>query len=152
MLTTVTLDDELLSKAQQLSGISERTLLIRESLKAFVQRERASRLAPWPVPSPGSMPSHAAGANRFDPGRYVDLDRLPAWHQQGADHSPRSRSGRHPSLGDRGAGCGTLENRQTVLSLLGTMPTVVMADHQDMLTLIDTHQPIGRGIDYVDAT
>jgi len=47
--------------------------------------------------------------------------------------------------------CGTLENRQTVLSLLGTMPTVVMADHQDMLTLIDTHQPIGRGIDYVDA-
>ncbi|MCP9771641.1 type II toxin-antitoxin system VapC family toxin [Synechococcus sp. Tobar12-5m-g] len=47
--------------------------------------------------------------------------------------------------------CGTLENRQTVLSLMGTMPTVVMADHQDMLTLIDTHQPIGRGIDYVDA-
>jgi predicted nucleic acid-binding protein len=47
--------------------------------------------------------------------------------------------------------CGTLEHRQTVLSLLGSLPTVVMADHQDVLTLIDIHQLMGRGIGYIDA-
>jgi Arc/MetJ family transcription regulator len=45
MRTTVNLDDELLGQAQQLSGISERTQLIREALKALVQRESARRLA-----------------------------------------------------------------------------------------------------------
>jgi Arc/MetJ family transcription regulator len=45
MRTTLNLDDELLSQAQQLSGISERTQLIREALKALVQRESARRLA-----------------------------------------------------------------------------------------------------------
>jgi hypothetical protein len=33
------------AKPQQLSGISECTLLIREALKALVQRESANRLA-----------------------------------------------------------------------------------------------------------
>lgn len=45
MRTTVNLDDELLAEAQRLSGISERTLLIREALRALVQRESARRLA-----------------------------------------------------------------------------------------------------------
>jgi Arc/MetJ family transcription regulator len=45
MRTTLNLDDELLGQAPQLSGISERSLLIREALKALVQRESASRLA-----------------------------------------------------------------------------------------------------------
>ena len=45
MRTTLNLDDELLGQAQQLRGISERSLLIREALKALVQRESASRLA-----------------------------------------------------------------------------------------------------------
>ena len=45
MRTTVSLDDELLNQAHKLSGISERTLLIREALKALVQRESSSRLA-----------------------------------------------------------------------------------------------------------
>ncbi len=45
MRTTVNLDGELLDQAQQLSGISERTQLIREALQALVQRESAHRLA-----------------------------------------------------------------------------------------------------------
>ena len=45
MRTTLNLDDDLLSEAQRLSGISERTLLIREALRALVQRESARRLA-----------------------------------------------------------------------------------------------------------
>ena len=45
MRTTLTLDDDLLSKAQQISGLTERGQLIREALLALVQRESARRLA-----------------------------------------------------------------------------------------------------------
>ncbi len=45
MRTTLTLDDELLAQAQQVSGLTERTQLIREALLALVQRESARRLA-----------------------------------------------------------------------------------------------------------
>lgn len=45
MRTTLTLDDELLAQAQQISGLTERSQLIREALLALVQRESARRLA-----------------------------------------------------------------------------------------------------------
>lgn len=45
MRTTITLDDELLAKAHEFSGIKERSALIREALTALVQREAARRLA-----------------------------------------------------------------------------------------------------------
>jgi len=45
MRTTLNLDDELLAQAQQLSGLTERTQLIREALLALIQRESARRLA-----------------------------------------------------------------------------------------------------------
>ena len=44
MLTTLTLDDELLRMAQEISGLNERGQLIREALIALVQRESAKRL------------------------------------------------------------------------------------------------------------
>ncbi|MGL6133719.1 MAG: type II toxin-antitoxin system VapB family antitoxin [Prochlorococcaceae cyanobacterium] len=45
MRTTVTLDDDLLRQAEQLSGIPERSRLLREALQALVTRESARRLA-----------------------------------------------------------------------------------------------------------
>jgi Arc/MetJ family transcription regulator len=45
MRTTLTLDDDLLAQAQQISGLTERTQLIREALLALIQRESARRLA-----------------------------------------------------------------------------------------------------------
>lgn len=45
MRTTLTLDDALLEKAASLTGIAERTALLREALKALVERESARRLA-----------------------------------------------------------------------------------------------------------
>jgi Arc/MetJ family transcription regulator len=44
MRTTINLDDELLEKAQQLTGIKQRTALIHEALKLLVARESARRL------------------------------------------------------------------------------------------------------------
>ena len=45
MRTTLALDDELLAKAQAFTGIDEKSRLIREALKALVERESARRLA-----------------------------------------------------------------------------------------------------------
>ena len=45
MRTTINLDDELLATASRLTGITDRTPLIRESLKAIIARESARRLA-----------------------------------------------------------------------------------------------------------
>ena len=45
MRTTVVLDDDLLAAAQDYTGINEKTALVREALKALVEREAARRLA-----------------------------------------------------------------------------------------------------------
>jgi Arc/MetJ family transcription regulator len=45
MRTTVTLDDALLARAEQLCGGLERSALLKEALRALVQRESARRLA-----------------------------------------------------------------------------------------------------------
>ena len=44
MTVTVSLDDELLERARELSGVSELTPLLREALKALIHREASSRL------------------------------------------------------------------------------------------------------------
>lgn len=45
MRSTVTLDDDLLQKAQEYTGIEERSALLREALKALLHREASRRLA-----------------------------------------------------------------------------------------------------------
>ncbi|MBS3933207.1 MAG: type II toxin-antitoxin system VapB family antitoxin [Truepera sp.] len=45
MRTTINLDDRLLSEAQRLTGVKERTALIHEGLRALIERESARRLA-----------------------------------------------------------------------------------------------------------
>ena len=45
MRTTVTLDDDLLNDAMELTGITERGALIRHAIKKLVEREAARRLA-----------------------------------------------------------------------------------------------------------
>jgi Arc/MetJ family transcription regulator len=45
MRTTVNLDDELLIKAIKMSGVNDRSLLLKEALTTLIQRESARRLA-----------------------------------------------------------------------------------------------------------
>jgi Arc/MetJ family transcription regulator len=45
MRTTLIIDDELLEKARRLSGIQEKTSLVRAGLEALIARESARRLA-----------------------------------------------------------------------------------------------------------
>jgi len=45
MRTTLNIEDELLAKAAQLTGIKEKTSLVRLGLEALIARESAKRLA-----------------------------------------------------------------------------------------------------------
>ena len=45
MRTTLNVDDELLREAQRLTGVAEKTALVREGLRALIERESARRLA-----------------------------------------------------------------------------------------------------------
>jgi Arc/MetJ family transcription regulator len=45
MRATIVLDDDLLEKAQALTNLKEKSNLIKEALKALIERESAKRLA-----------------------------------------------------------------------------------------------------------
>jgi Arc/MetJ family transcription regulator len=45
MRTTLNLDDDLIAEAQRLAGLTERTAVIHEGLRALIERESARRLA-----------------------------------------------------------------------------------------------------------
>ncbi|HEC18429.1 MAG TPA: type II toxin-antitoxin system VapB family antitoxin [Gammaproteobacteria bacterium] len=45
MRTTLNIDDELLAEAQRVTGLKEKVALVREGLRALVERESARRLA-----------------------------------------------------------------------------------------------------------
>lgn len=45
MRTTLALDDQLLAQAQRMTGVNEKSALVREALKALIERESARRLA-----------------------------------------------------------------------------------------------------------
>ncbi len=44
MKTTLNIDDELLEEARRLTGVHEKTALVREGLEALIARESARRL------------------------------------------------------------------------------------------------------------
>ena len=45
MRTTLNIDDDLLAKASELTGVAEKTALVRLGLEALIARESARRLA-----------------------------------------------------------------------------------------------------------
>lgn len=53
MRTTLNIDDRLLQEAARLSGISEKTAIVRAGLEALIARESARRLAALGGSEPG---------------------------------------------------------------------------------------------------
>jgi Arc/MetJ family transcription regulator len=45
MRTTINIDDQLLSEARRITGVTEKAALVREGLRALIERESARRLA-----------------------------------------------------------------------------------------------------------
>lgn len=76
MRTTITLDDELLAKAHEMTGVAERSTLIHNGLRLLIQREAARRLAllggsdptasaaPRRRSAPVATPRHVASAGQ----------------------------------------------------------------------------------------
>ena len=60
MRTTIAIDDDLFAKAQAFAGLTKKSAVIREALKAFVEREAARRL----VRMGGTMPGAKAPPRR----------------------------------------------------------------------------------------
>jgi Arc/MetJ family transcription regulator len=56
MRTTLALDDALLEKAVSYTGLHERSALVREALKALIEREAARRLADLGGTEPDAKP------------------------------------------------------------------------------------------------
>ena len=46
--------------------------------------------------------------------------------------------------------CGFLTKRAEILSLLAILPRVVIADHLEVLRLVDTERLYGRGLGWID--
>jgi Arc/MetJ family transcription regulator len=65
MRITLAIDDDLLSKARRLSGVQETSALVREGLKALIERESARRLARLGGGEP--RPGRAPRRRRTDP-------------------------------------------------------------------------------------
>jgi Arc/MetJ family transcription regulator len=57
MRTTVTIDDRLVLKATELTGVTEKSVLLREGLKALIARESAQRLARLGGSDPRAIPA-----------------------------------------------------------------------------------------------
>ncbi len=53
MRTTLALDDDLVAEAQLFTGVREKSALVREALKALIERESARRLARLGGSEPG---------------------------------------------------------------------------------------------------
>ena len=60
MRSTLNIDDDLLEEARRLTGIEEKTALVRAGLEALIAREGARRLAALG----GTMPDAKAGRRR----------------------------------------------------------------------------------------
>lgn len=56
MRTTLNIDDDLYVQAVELTGVHEKTALVRESLYALIERESAKRLALLGGSEPDLMP------------------------------------------------------------------------------------------------
>jgi Arc/MetJ family transcription regulator len=54
--TTLALDDDLVMEAQRLTGTTDKTALVRQALRALIERESARRLAQLAGSEPTAKP------------------------------------------------------------------------------------------------
>ena len=47
--------------------------------------------------------------------------------------------------------CGNIQNRDEILTLLGALPGVQVADHEEIIHFISSHKLHGKGIGLIDA-
>ncbi len=74
MRTTLALDDHLVITAQELTGVVEKTALVRTALQTLIERESARRLAALGGIAPNFPDIPRRKVNRNDSRRHKRLD------------------------------------------------------------------------------
>jgi predicted nucleic acid-binding protein len=46
--------------------------------------------------------------------------------------------------------CGNIKNRSQILSLLNTLPTAFVVEHEEVMGFIEKHHLMGKGLGYID--
>ena len=57
MRTTLNIDDELMAEAQRITGLTEKTAVVRQGLEALIERDSARRLARLGASEPQLKPA-----------------------------------------------------------------------------------------------
>jgi len=156
MRTTLNIDETRLKEAVRLSGIGEKTAVVRAGLEALIARESARRLA-----APGwqrtGYSEQSADADRHPAVPVHMLVDTSVWagHFRRGDAAlsgllSRAEVECHPFIIGELA-CGSLPRRCEVLSLLESLPHVPVVPINEVLTFVERHRLMGRGIGWIDA-
>ena len=79
----------------------------------------------------------------------VWIDHLRRGNARFADHLENGEVEVHPFIVGELA-CRNLRRRDEILSLLSSLPRVVEAEHDEVLSLVDSERLSGRGLGWVD--
>ena len=151
MRTTLALDDDLIAQAQAFTGLKEKSSLVREALKALIERESARRLAR--LGGAGRAERAAAPAASHT----VILVDTSVWadHLRAGDAALAALLNAGSVLGHPFVvgelALGHLRRRQEVLDLLTNLPRSFVASDAEVLHFIDANAIFGRGVGYIDA-
>ena len=152
MRTTININDEILEKAAQLTGIKEKTALVRMGLEALIARESSRRLAKL-----GGTEKQLTDVPRRSPDDAVMvlvdtsiwINHLRSGVRQLENLLSDGCVWIHPFIVGELA-CGNLKNRSEILALLQTLPTVQTVTLEEYLFFIESHGLSGVGIGFVD--
>ena len=145
MRTTIAIDDELLAKAEQLTDLHEKSALVREALKALIEREAARRLARLG----GTEPQLRPIPRRRPPLILVDTSIWVDHFRRRDDRLTRLLDDRKVSMHPFVAGelaVGNLRNRDEILLMLNSLPVTATASHEEALRFISNFSLAGRGL------
>ena len=150
MRTTLNIDDAILKRARQLTGIEEKTALVRMGLEALVARKSAQRLA-----SLGGTEKHARAVPSPEIQIVILVD-TSVWINHLRTHSKLltqlldlEQVLVHPFVIGEIA-CGNLTNRKEIISLLLSLPSAPKADDDEVLFFVEQHNLMGCGLGLVD--
>ena len=151
MRTTVTIDDALLAKAAELTGVTESVALLRQGLQTLIRVESARRLAAL-----GGTDSQASAAPLGGGRLTVILVDTSIW----IDHLHTDEALLVSLLAIDEIGChhlvieelalGTIKQRDVVLPLLSNLRQFPMLTHAEILHLVERRRLWGKGLSVID--
>jgi predicted nucleic acid-binding protein len=154
--TTVTIDDELLRRAETLSATKDRGEVIREGVRTLVRVESARRLAALGGDRAGRVSSAEAPRRWLDRGRLVILVDTSVWIDHFhrvvpalVDQLERDEVGCHPLVIEELA-LGSIPQRDQVLEDLDALHGFPVLTHHELLSTVGRWRLWGRGLSAVD--